>query len=337
MNLNLQQLGNHLQQGLKNIYLFSGDEILLLQESSDALRTTCKQHGFTEREVFDIDAKFDWSCILQSLNSMSLFADRKLLEIRFKTSKIGDDGSKGLLSVLADINPDIVILVTMPKIDKATQGSKWHKAIDSAGITMQVWPIERSQLPRWIQGRMQQYGLNASIDALQFLADNVEGNLLAAQQEIEKLHLLSNNETIDLESMTMMVCNSSRYTVFNLTDRCLAGDITAAMRTLNGLKAEDDTAKNLLPILGFVTRELRTLHRLHTAQEQGTSLFQAMQNERIFQARQTLVQNAIHRLNRNKIEKLLIKARLIDQSIKGITKDSPWLHLEQLTLGFAGH
>jgi DNA polymerase III subunit delta len=336
MNLNLQQLNNHLQQGLKNIYLFSGDETLLLQESSDALRTACKQQGFTEREIFDIDTKFDWSDVLQSLNSMSLFADRKLLELRFKTSKIGDDGSKGLVSVLDNMNPDIVILVTMPKIDKTTQGSKWHKAIDNMGVTLQIWPVDRAQLPRWIQGRMQQHGLNASEDALQFLADNVEGNLLAAQQEIEKLHLLANNKTIDLQTMTEMVCNSSRYTVFNLTDRCLAGDITAAMRTLNGLKAEDDTTKHLLPILGFITRELRTLHRLHNAQEQGTSLYQAMQNERIYQARQNLVQNAMKRLNRQKIEKLLMKARLIDQSIKGITKDSPWLHLEQLTLVFAG-
>lgn len=335
MNLNLQQLSSHLQKSLKPVYLFSGDEILLMQESSDTLRTSCKQQGFIEREVFDIDTRFDWSDILQSLNSMSLFADKKLIEIRFKTSKIGDDGSKGLVSVIENTHPDIAILVTMPKIDKATQNSKWFKAIDNIGITLQVWPIERAQLPRWIQARMEHYNLKASDDALQFLADNVEGNLLAAQQEIEKLRLQATTGMIDLETMTSLICNSSRYNVFSLADHCLAGDVTAAMRTLNGLKAEDDTPKNLLPILGFLARELRTLHRLQTAQEQGTPLFQAMQNERIFQSRQNMVQNALKRMSRKRIEKLLAKARRVDQSVKGLANDSPWLHLEQLTLAFS--
>ena len=334
MNLNQTQLSSHLQQGLRPAYLVSGDEPLLTQESCDAIRAACRQQGFTEREVFDIDSRFKWDNVLHSLNSMSLFADRKLIELRFSSSKIGDDGSKGLQAVAENLNPDTIILVSMPKIDKATQNSKWYKALDTIGASIQVWPVERANLPRWIQGRMQQYGLDPSAEALQFLADNVEGNLLAAQQEIEKLQLLvGDNTRIDLETITRLVSNSSRYTVFNLTDRCLAGDVTAALRTFNGLKAEGMEATLMLWSL---TRELRVLHRIHSAQEQGLSQFQAMQNDRIFQNRQGLVQNALQRLGPRKIERMLVKARLIDQSIKGQAQESPWMLLEQMTLGFAG-
>jgi DNA polymerase-3 subunit delta len=333
MNLNQQQLHNHLQQSLKPIYIVSGDEPLLLQETCDSIRATSKQQGFIEREIHHIHARFSWDDILHSLNSMSLFADKKLLEIRFETSKIGDDGSKGLQSVVDNMNPDIVILITMPKIDKATQKGKWFKAIDAIGIHIQLWPVERNNLPRWIQGRLQQHGLNANEEALQFLADNVEGNLLAAQQEIEKLALITNNSTIDLATITELISNSSRYTVFNLTDRCLAGDTASALRTLAGLKAE---GTELIPILALMARELRILHRLKTAQEQGISIFQAMQSERIFQSRQNIVQNALQRLHLRTIERLLLKAQLIDQSVKGIKKESPWLHMEQLIIGFAG-
>lgn len=333
MNLNQTQLSNHLQQGLKPAYLVSGDEPLLVQECCDAIRSACRQQGFTEREVFDIDGRFNWDNILHSLNSMSLFADRKLLELRFATSSIGDSGSKGLQAVVENLNPDTLILVNMPRIDKATQNNKWFKALDNIGASIQVWPVERNNLPRWIQGRMQERGLNASPDALQFLADNVEGNLLAAQQEIEKLQLLvGDSRSIDLDTITRLVSNSSRYTVFNLTDRCLAGDTDAALRTFNGLKAEGMEATLMLWSL---TRELRVLHRIHSATRQGTALFQAMQNERISQNRQPLVQNALQRLAPGTIEKMLIKARLIDQSIKGMADEPPWMLLEQMTMAFS--
>ena len=333
MNLNLTQLANHLQQGLKPVYLVSGDEPLLIQECCDMIRSTSKEQGFIEREVFDIDSRFKWDNVLNSLSSMSLFADRKLLELRFSSSKIGDEGSKGVQAIMDNLNPDTLILVSMPKIDKTTQKSKWFKAIDNIGISVQVWPVERNNLPRWIQGRLQERGLNASPDALQCLTDNVEGNLLAAQQEIEKLELLvGDKRTIDLETMTKLVSNSSRYTIFNLTDRCLAGDTDTALRTFNGLRAEGTEAPVMLWSL---TRELRVLHRIQSAIAQGTSPFNAMQSERIFQNRQNLIQNALNRLPLRKIEKMLVKARLIDQSIKGQANESPWLLLEQLTLAFA--
>ena len=331
MKLNQQQLSSNLQQGLKPIYLVSGDETLLVQESCDMIRSICKEQGFTERESHHVDAKFKWDDVLLSSNSMSLFADKKLIELHCKSEKIGDSGSKGLQSLLQDPNPDTIFLVIMPKLAAAQQKSKWFKAVDAIGITLPIWPIDRANLPRWIQNRLHQHGLSATDDAVNFMADNVEGNLLAAQQEIEKLRLLAKNENIDLETVTEMVSNSSRYTVFNLTDKCLAGDISAAIRTLNGLKAEGTDATI---ILWSLTRELRVLYKIQTAQQNGQPMNQAMRNERIFDSRQNIVQNALRRLSKNKIERLLRKARLIDQSIKGIKPGSPWMQLEQLTVNF---
>ncbi len=326
-----QQLSNNLQQGLQPIYLISGDETLLVQECCDQIRTACKEQGFTERETHHVDAKFNWDDVLLSSNSMSLFCDKKLIELHCKSEKIGDGGSKGLQALIQDPNPDTIFLVIMPKLAAAQQKSKWFKAVDALGVTLPIWPIDRANLPEWIKTRLHQHGLSATDDAVTFIADNVEGNLLAAQQEIEKLRLLAKSDKIDLQTVTEMVSNSSRYTVFNLTDKCLAGDISAAMRTLGGLKAEGTEP---ILILWSLTRELRVLHRIQTAQEQGQPMNQAMRNERIFDSRQGIVQRALGRLHKNKIEMLLRKARLIDQSVKGIKKDSPWVQLEQLTVNF---
>ena len=332
MKLKAQQLASQLKQPLLPAYLLSGDETLLVQESCDQIRQACREQGFTEREVYHVDNSFNWEDVLLSANSMSLFADRKLIELRFKSAKIGDAGSKALLTYLEQTNPDTLLLLIFPKLDSTIQRSKWYKAIEDAGATLAIWPIERHQLPRWIQNRLHQHGLNATDDAVNFLADNVEGNLLAAQQEIEKLRLLSHNERIDLATMTELVSNSSRYTIFNLVDRCLAGDCPAALRTLNGLKAEGTEATL---VLWALSRELRTLHRLQSQLQQGQPLQQAMRNERIFDSRQQLIQHALRRQPIPKLERLLRKAREIDQSIKGIKTGSPWMLLEQLSLTFA--
>ena len=332
MKLNPEQLSKQLQQGLKPIYLFSGDETLLLQEACDSLRAAAKQQGFIEREChYAENIHFNWDDVFHSVNSMSLFAERKLLEIHFKSAKVGDSGSKAIQALLKDLNPDILLLLIMPKLDSASTRSKWYKAIEAAGASCQVWPVERPHLPRWIQSRLQQRGLSASDEAVEFLADNVEGNLLAAQQEIEKLCLLNTDKALDLQTMTAMISNSSRYTVFNFTDRCLAGDAQTALKTLYGLKAEGNDALSIIALLNY---NLRILHRLHHAQSQGESLHQAMRSERIFESRQRLMQSALGRLSPKKLEAMLCRTRLIDQSVKGLKQEPPWLLLEQITMGF---
>ncbi len=328
MKIKAQQLANSLNQ-LSPVYLISGDEDLLVQEHCDQVRRACKQQNFSEREVFHVEGQFKWDDVLLSANSLSLFADKKLIELRFKTAKVGKEGSEAIQKYLSSPSPDAVLLFIFPRLDAATQRGKWYKKIEQDGISLPIWPVERQQLPQWIHSRLQAYQLKASNEAVEFLADNVEGNLLAAKQEIEKLRLLVTNDTIDVEQMMTLVSNSSRYTVFNLVDKCLSGNPSAALRTLQGLK--DEGVESTL-VLWSLTREIRTLHKLQFAQQQGQHLTQLMRAERIFDSRQRLFQQALGRTSIKKCESLLRKARSIDQSIKGIKLDSPWMHIEQLVL-----
>lgn len=332
MNLKPQQLPNHLQQGLSAAYLVSGDEFLLAEECCDLIRAHARKQEFSEREVYYPEKNFHWGEVLSSANSLSLFASRKIIELRCKSSKLDEESSAAILSLLEHPNPDTLLLLVTPKVEKTQQNSAWYKAIDKAGITITVWPVERSALPRWIEDRLRQHGLKATPDAIQFMADQLEGNLLAARQEIDKLRLLAGSDPIDLELVTRVICNASRYSVFSLTDRCLEGDLAAAMRTLAGLQAE---GINAVPILAQLARELRNLHRIQASIAQGLPASQAMRNERVFDSRQPIMQKALQRLGLAAIEKLLRKARQVDQATKGMSKDSPSLLLEQLVTGFA--
>jgi len=334
MKLKLEQLSKQLGQNLSPLYFISGDESLLVQEASDSIRRAARHQGFVERELFHLDtANASWDDILQEANSLSLFSDKKVIEVRCKSNKLGDKGSKAILQYLSDPNADVVLLITTPKLEAAQNKSKWLKGIEEKGQHIPVWPIERTQLPKWIHARLRQNDLSAEPDAIEFLADNVEGNLLAAKQEIDKLSLLldeSQREApISIDTMTELISSSSRYTVFNLVDRCLAGDLAHCLRTLNGLKTEG--AEPTL-ILWSLTREIRSLHKLSSLQRQGKSQDQAMRELRIFSNRQRLIQAAAGRLSFAKLEALLRKARQIDQSIKGLNSHSSWQGLEQLCL-----
>lgn len=329
MKLNHNQLSQHLQRPLLPIYLLSGDEILLLQESLQALREAAKKQGYSTRETYYVEGRFNWDDILISANSLSLFADKKIIELRFRNGKFLEADSKALLQILDFANPDLLIIITMPRLEAGVNRSKAYKAIEDTGATLTLWPIDRQHLPQWIQTRLHHYQIKASADAIEFLADSTEGNLLATQQEIEKLYLLNQQDIIDLPSMMQIVSNSSRYTVFNYVDRCLAGDTANALKTLQGLRDEGHDA---ILILWGLSRELRILYRLLFAIEQGTPIMQALRNERVADMRHKMVQLALKRLNLSTLKGLLIKAQTIDHCIKGIKKDSPWLHFEQLTL-----
>lgn len=330
MKINPEQLVRQLQQPLLPLYFLNGDEPLLIQESLQTLREVARQQGFTTRESYHIEGRFNWQDVLMSANSLSLFADRKLIELHFKNGKFAEADGKAINDILGFTNPDLLIVITMPRLESGVNKSKLYKQIDAVGGTVTFWPIERHQLPQWIQTRLQRYQLNASPDAIQFLADNTEGNLLAAQQDIEKLYLLADaQQVIDLETMAQIISNSSRYTVFNYVDRCLAGDAAAALRTLQGLRNEGNDATL---ILWGISRELRLLYRLDNAAQRGTPISQALRSEYVPPMRQRLVQQAAERLSTTVLHRLLEKARIIDNCIKGLKNDSPWLHFEQLTI-----
>lgn len=329
MKLNHNQLAQHLQRELLPVYLLSGDEFLLVQESLQAVRDAARKQGYSGRETYYIEGRFNWEEILLSANSLSLFADKKIIELRFRNGKFLEADSKALLQMLEVANNDFLIIITMPRLEPGVNRSKLYKTIEEKGATLALWPIDRQQLPQWIKSRLQNYQIQATNDAIAFLADSTEGNLLATQQEIEKLYLLNSQELIDLPTMMKIVSNSSRYTVFNYVDRCLLGDTANALKTLQGLRDEGHDA---ILILWGISRELRTLYRLLFAIEQGTPPAQAIHSERVPDMRHRVMQPALQRLNLNTLKHLLVKAQTIDHCIKGLRNDSPWLHFEQLTV-----
>ncbi|MGB2360341.1 MAG: DNA polymerase III subunit delta, partial [Porticoccaceae bacterium] len=238
MKIKPEQLASHLQKQLLPVYVVSGDEPLLAQEATDSLRTAARAAGFTERELFHVEGNYDWNQLLNEANSLSLFADKKILEVRIANGKPGDKGSKALCEICANLNPDNMLLVLLPKLERATQNSKWIKALESVGAHIQVWPVSGAHLPRWIQQRLQQANIQANQEAVQILADRVEGNLLAAVQEIEKLKLLALDGKVDASRMSSVVADSARYNLFEFIDKVLSGDAQSAARSLRGLQNE---------------------------------------------------------------------------------------------------
>ena len=332
MKLRPEQLAAHLQQELLPCYIVSGAEMLLVQECCDAIRQRCRQQAFS-REVFHVESGFDWSDLLASANAMSLFSERQLIELRMGSGKPGEAGTKAILHYLEQPNPDNVLLVVCDKLDSSATRSKWYKALETTGASLQVWPVEATHLPRWLGNRLQKAGLRADNEAIQMLADRVEGNLLAAAQEIEKLTLYAQDGQVTVTLVENTVANSSRFDVFALADRALAGDARAAIKTLNGLRAEGVDAN---AVLWALARELRTLGQCAEQIGQGHGMDRVLQNAGVWDRRKPLVRSALNRLSVKKIHRLIQLASLTDRAGKGMVKDNPWHLLLQLVAAFAG-
>jgi DNA polymerase III subunit delta len=331
MRLRADQIEKHAAQSLAPIYLISGDEILLVQECADAIRTACRQQGFSERQVFYVDNNFDWQILLNETASLSLFADKKLIELRMPNGKPGDTGTAALESYCANTNTDTAVLIICNKLDSSAARAKWHKAVDACGITVPIWPVEPQQLPRWIEQRLRQHGISASSDAIQVLAERVQGNLLACAQEIEKLLLYTDAKVIDADIITSIVADSARYDIFHLADQTLLGNTVPALRALAGLRAEGEEPP---VILWAITKELRALHKCAEAMEQGQAIDRALDSAGVWDKRKPLIRAAVQRLSRKRIENLLRLAQKIDAAIKG-SGDNPWLLLDRLLLGMS--
>ena len=332
MRLRADQLEKNLTQSLSPLYLISGDETLIVQECADAIRAACRKHGFSERQVYHVDNNFDWQTVQNEVSALSLFADKKLIELRMPNGKPGDAGTAALEYYCANTNPDTVLMILCGKLDSSAQRAKWHKAVDGAGITIPIWPIEPQQLPRWIEQRMRARGVSATPDAIQLLAERVQGNLLACAQEIEKLLLYADNNTIDLDTVTNTVADSARYDIFNLADQMLGGQIAACLRALAGLRGEGEEPP---VILWALTKELRTLYKCAELIEQGQSIDRAIDSAGVWDKRKPLVRAALQRLTLKRVAHLLKIAQKIDAAIKG-SGDDAWVLLDRLVIGMRG-
>ena len=331
MQLKPAQLDTHLAQNLAYCYLISGDEPLLVQECADAIRRAARAGGCTERQRLHISSKDDWLELGHAAGSLSLFAERKLIEVQLPSGKPGTEGSKAIQEYLAS-SPDDVLLMVSGRIDKQSQKSKWYLALDQAGVVMPIWPVAPAELPRWISDRMGSLGLTAEPDAITLLAERLEGNLLAAAQEIEKLKLLHGDQIITAIMVADTVSDNARYDAFRLVDVALSGDARGAVRTLRGLKGE---AVQPPVLLWAVAREVRLLADLKRDVAAGTSIDRAMQQKGVWRNRQGLVRTALNRLSGRDLAEMQTLSFQVDGSSKGFLLGEPWSLLERLLIVLA--
>ena len=334
MRITVNKLAASLKKQHPKIIWLTGDEPLQMQEAADLIRSYIKKQGIAEREVYDVTASFSWYSLLEATASLSLFGDSKLIEVRLGASKPGKPGGeviKKLCEQLAN-SPD-VLLFTSNKLDAAQTKSAWYKAVDQAGLMVQIWPINTSQLPQWINERCRATGLVLEPAAATLLAEKVEGNLLAAAQEIEKLRLFVNEgEVLSAESLLHLIEDASRYSLFDLADACLEGKGNRAARILRGLRAEGTEAPLLLWAL---TREVRQVCHLAYKLNDGLPFDTLCQQLRIWDARKPLYFKASQRLSLSQAQQLLQLASSCDQAIKGSGQPLNDLLL-QLVVQFSG-
>jgi DNA polymerase III subunit delta len=328
-----EQLLAHCRETLAPAYLVSGDEPLLVQEASDQLRQAAREKGFVERELYHVDASLDIYAILQSANSLSLFASRKLIEIRFSSAKWPEKARDALIQYLANPSPDTLLLLVTPRWEKASLTTKWFKTLESQLQHIVIWPLPAHQFTRWVAHRLQQARLQVAPDAVALLASRVEGNLLACVQEIHKLTLLYGQEPIDLSAMAQSVADSARFDVFTLLDKATGGEARDAVRQLRGLRQEGVEAP---VVLWALARELRLLLALHKAAQDGGNLEFLAKQQGVFEKRLPCVRSALRRLSAADLRRLLRLAAKADAAIKGSAALDAWALLMDIVLGLAG-
>jgi DNA polymerase III subunit delta len=334
LKLRPNQIKEHFAKGpLLPVYLLSGDEPLLMQEAADQIRTEARKAGITERELFLVENNFEWNHLLQAGNSMSLFGDRKLLEVRNEKGKFDDAAKKALATYCDNPNPDNILLLILPKIDKKTQSAKWFQQLETVGAFIQVWPVETAQLPQWIHQRMRGVGLEPTREAVQLLAERVEGNLLAAAQEVEKLILLRGEGPLDVRDIEEAVADHARYSLYDMVDEALQGNYSHAIKMLHFLRSSGTEPTVLLWAL---SKEIRTLAGMAQLIDNGLAPARALQEYKVWENRKPILQGALQRVPGRTFKHCLVEAARIDQAIKGLGQGDPWDGFTNLILWLAG-
>jgi DNA polymerase III subunit delta len=332
LKINAENLSAHLNR-LPHIALVSGDDPLLVGEACDAIRAKARSQGFAEREIHFAERGFDWQALLMASKSMSLFAERKLIEIRLGGAKMDQEASATIADLAANRSDDTIVLLIGDKLDGKQQSSKWVTSIEKEGWLVQVWPIDLARLPTWVRARMTQRGLQADNDVANLIADRVEGNLLAAHQEIEKLALLHPNGKIDAATVLDAVADSARYDVLQVGLAAMSGQTARAIRVLDGLRAEGIDAT---VILWGINKDLQWMVRVAHLMKAGQSADAAMNAEYVWRPRQAAMKMALARLKPVALHALLRDAALVDRGIKGVRKTDAWLELQALVVRIAG-
>jgi DNA polymerase-3 subunit delta len=332
MRLQPQQLLKHLEGGLQPLYVLVGDEPLAQRESLDAIRAAAHKQGFEERTSLIVERSFKWESLKEYSQSLSLFASQRLLEISIPSGKPGTEGIKALQALADKAIPNTTVVVILPTLDRDGKNSAWFSALESAAVTLTLQEVEASQLPQWIAKRLALQGQRTDDETLEFLAHQVEGNLLAAHQEIQKLGLLFPEGELSAQAVREAVLNVSRYDAFQLGEAVLAGDVDRTVRILQGLQEEGAQPVAVMNPLLWV---IRPLVRVKQAEARGENVANAMQQARIYGDRQTLVRRALTRLSLRQLQAAQLKLAEIDKTAKGLLRGNAWLEISRLCFGLA--
>ena len=333
MKISGDNLAASLARGLSPIYLVAGDEPLLVNEAADAIRARARHEGYTERDLHVVERGFDWNAMLADSRAMSLFAERKIIEIRMTNPTPGEQGGSAIVELAQQGSPDHVVLVITGKLDGRTQNSKWVSAIEKHGALVQIWPIDLARLPNWIRERLSRHGLQADAAAAGLLAEKVEGNLLAAHQEVEKLALLLPAGPLGAEAVLDAVADSARFDVLQLGEATMRGQTGRALRILEGLRGE-----GIEPVLVLwaLNKDLQWIARVQHLMRNGQSADSAMNAVYVWRPRQAAMKQALARLKPGAVRGLLLDAARADRATKGLLRTDPWVELEALVARFAG-
>ena len=332
MRLQPTQLPHHLGKGLHPLYVLMGDEPLAQRECLDAIRSAARAQGYDERSSLTVERHFNWQQVTAFGQSISLFSSRRILELNIPSGKPGTDGSKALQALAEQPMPDTVVIVILPKLDRDGKNSAWYGALESAGVSLTLLEVPAEQLPRWISDRLAAQCQHTDAETLAFLAHQVEGNLLAAHQEIQKLGLLYPQGALEGQAVRDAVLNVSRYDAFQLGEAVLSGDAERTVRILQGLQDEGAQPVAVMNPLSWV---IRPLVRLKQAEANGENLANVMQQARIYGDRQALVRRAIGRLSLKQLLAAQAKLSEIDRTAKGLLQGDAWLEISRLCFGLA--
>jgi len=332
MAISSEALPRHLASGLKPLYVVFGDALLLAIEAADNIRTAARNAGYTERETFIAEQHFKWDELRNSAQNLSLFATRKIIDLRIPSGKPGVEGGQALQDYCSNPSPDVLTLISLPKLDWSAQKSQWFSSLQQHGVVISADDIPRSALPGWIAARLKRQDQSADDTTLDFLADRCEGNLLAAFQEIQKLALLYPAGQLSFVQVKDAVMDVARYDIFKLSEAMLSGNAARFAHILDGLRAEG-TATTL--VLWAVSEDIRTLGKVLQAMQQGGNLGNALRDMRVRKDKQGLIENAARRLKIPHIERAMLHAARLDKIIKGLRQGDVWDELLQLGLRFA--
>jgi DNA polymerase-3 subunit delta len=332
MLLKGEQLGAHLERELRPLYVLYGDEPLLVLEAADAIRAKARQQGFSEREVLTVLPQFDWGQLLAAGGNLSLFGDKKLIDLRIPGGKPGKEGSAALQQWCQNLSSDTLLLITLPELDWREEKAAWFTTLVNAGVALKLNAPPLLELPSWIAGRLRRQQQTVDMDGLKFIAERVEGNLLAAHQEIQKLGLLYPAGKLSLEQVRDAVLNVARYDLDGLREALLAGDVARLTRTLDGLMQEGEAPPL---VLWAMSEEIRALCTIRAGLDAGRPLDMLLKDAKVWGPRQVPVKKALQRLSTAALEAALRHAGKIDQLAKGIGQGNLWEEFLRLGLRLA--